>query len=56
MTNEAVVAYGHGTLVDADSKVLAIGGSTGGAMRRYLDDFQPPDLATTETYLRSRVI
>ena len=54
--NEAVVAFGHGNLVDADGNVLAIGGSTGGTMRRYLDNFQPPSLETTETYLRSRGI
>ena len=56
LKNEAVVAFGHGNLVDADGNVLAIGGSTGGTMRRYLDNFQPPSLETTETYLRSRGI
>ena len=34
VTNEAVLAFGHGNLVDADGNVLAIGGSTGGTMRK----------------------
>ena len=44
-TNEAVAAYGHGTLRQGDETV-EIGGSTGGVSRFLLDGYAEPDVAT----------
>ena len=44
-TNEAVAAYGHGTLRHGD-ETLEIGGSTGGVSRFLLDGYAEPDVAT----------
>ena len=44
-TNEAVAAYGHGTLRHGD-ETLEIGGSTGGVTRFLLDGYAEPDVAT----------
>ena len=43
-TNEAVAAYGHGTLRHGDER-LEIGGSTGGVTRFLLDGYTPPDVS-----------
>ena len=46
-TNDAIIAYGHGTLRSAHGdEELEIGGSTGGLSRYLLDGYQEPDLAT----------
>ena len=45
--NDAIMAYGHGTLRSAQGDdELEIGGSTGGLSRYLLDGYQEPDLAT----------
>ena len=44
-TNEAVAAFGHGTLRHGDETV-EIGGSTGGVTRCLLDGYAEPDVAT----------
>ena len=44
-TNDAVAAYGHGTLRHGDETV-EIGGSTGGVTRFLLDGYAEPDVAT----------
>ena len=44
-TNDAVAAYGHGTLRQGDETV-EIGGSTGGVTRFLLDGYAEPDVAT----------
>ena len=44
-TNEAVAAYGHGTLRHGHERV-EIGGSTGGVTRFLLDGYAEPDVAT----------
>lgn len=44
-TNEAVAAFGHGTLRQGDERV-EIGGSTGGVTRFLLDGYAEPDVAT----------
>ena len=43
--NEAVRAFGHGTLVNDRGEELHIGGSTGGQTRRLMGTFTEPDLA-----------
>ena len=43
-TNEAVAAFGHGTLRQGDERV-EIGGSTGGVTRFLLDGYAEPDVA-----------
>ena len=45
-TNDAVAAYGHGTLRRVDGESLEIGGSTGGVTRFLLDGFTEPDVHT----------
>ena len=42
-TNDAVAAYGHGTLRHGDETV-EIGGSTGGVTRFLLDGYAEPDI------------
>ena len=44
-TNDAVAAFGHGTLKQGDER-LEIGGSTGGITRCLLDGYAEPDVAT----------
>ena len=44
-TNEAVAAFGHGTL-RRGGEILEIGGSTGGITRFLLDGYSEPDVAT----------
>ena len=44
-TNDAVAAFGHGTLRQGDERV-EIGGSTGGVTRFLLDGYAEPDVAT----------
>ena len=44
-TNEAVAAYGHGTLRNGNEN-LEVGGSTGGHTRFLLDGYAEPDVAT----------
>ena len=44
-TNEAVAAFGHGTLRHGNERV-EIGGSTGGVTRCLLDGYAEPDVAT----------
>ena len=41
--NTAIAARGHGRLRKAGGEYLDIGGSTGGAPRRNIDSWQPPD-------------
>ena len=43
-TNEAVAAYGHGTLRREDGASLEIGGSTQGVTRFLLDGCAEPDV------------
>ena len=50
-TNEAVAAYGHGTLRRDDGETIEIGGSTGGITRFLLDGYAEPDV---ESFLRKR--
>ena len=46
-TNDAIMAYGHGTLRSAHGdEELEIGGSTGGLSRYLLDGYHEPDLAS----------
>ena len=45
-TNDAVAAYGHGTLRRDDGETMEIGGSTGGITRFLLDGYAEPDVAT----------
>ena len=46
-TNDAIMAYGHGTLRSAHGdEELEIGGSTGGLSRCLLDGYLEPDLAS----------
>ena len=47
-TNNAVAAYGHGTL-RRGNETLDIGGSTGGVTRVLLDGYAEPDV---DTFLR----
>ena len=42
--NEAVLAHGHGFLLSEDGRELAIGGSTGGFTREFLDGYQQPNV------------
>ena len=44
-TNEAVAAFGHGTLRQGGESI-EIGGSTGGVTRFLLDGYAEPDVAT----------
>ena len=41
--NRAIVALGHGRLLNAQGDYLDLGGSTGGGSRRIIDSWQPPD-------------
>ena len=41
--NKTVTEVGHGRLWNTNGQFLDIGGSTGGAARRILDKWQPPD-------------
>ena len=50
-TNEAVAAYGHGTLRRDDGETIEIGGSTGGITRFLLDGYAEPDV---DSFLRNR--
>ena len=50
-TNEAVAAYGHGTLRRDDGETIEIGGSTGGITRFLLDGYAEPDV---DSFLRKR--
>ena len=43
-TNEAVAAYGHGTMRRDDGETIEIGGSTGGITRFLLDGCAEPDV------------
>ena len=45
-TNEAVAAFGHGTIRREDGETLEVGGSTGGLTRCLLDGYVEPDIAT----------
>ena len=45
-TNEAVAAFGHGTLRRADGERMEVGGSTGGVTRFLLDGNAEPDVAS----------
>ena len=45
-TNEAVAAFGHGTLRRASGETLEVGGSTGGVTRFLLDGKAEPDVAS----------
>ena len=45
VANEATVASGHGTLCLGDGSRVAIGGSTGGAYRRSVQNYVPPNYA-----------
>ena len=45
-TNEAVAAFGHGTLGREDGGTIEIGGSTGGVTRFLLDGNAEPDVAS----------
>ena len=49
-TNEAVAAYGHGTLRRDDGETIEIGGSTGGITRFLLDGYAEPDV---DSFLRN---
>ena len=42
--NEAIRAYGHGTVHRSDGQTVEIGGSTGGVTRRLLDGEEPVDI------------
>ena len=42
--NSAVLAYGHGKLVDERGVVVEIGGSTGGMTRKLMNTYAEPDL------------
>ena len=46
LTNEAVAAFGHGTLRRVDGEKIEIGGSTGGVTRFLLDGNAEPDVAS----------
>ena len=50
-TNNAVAAYGHGTLRRDDGETIEIGGSTGGITRFLLDGYAEPDV---DSFLRNR--
>ena len=50
-TNDAVAAYGHGTLRRDDGETIEIGGSTGGITRFLLDGYAEPDV---DSFLRNR--
>ena len=41
--NQAIIAFGHGTVWRDDGATVEIGGSTGGMTRRLLDDYEEPD-------------
>ena len=43
-TNDAVAAYGHGTLRRDDGQTIQIGGSTRGVTRFLLDGCDEPDV------------
>ena len=45
-TNEAVAAFGHGTLRRDDGETIEIGGSIGGVTRFLLDGYVEPDVAS----------
>ena len=45
-TNEAVAAFGHGTLRREDGATIEVGGSTGGVSRFLLDGHVEPDVAS----------
>ena len=45
-TNEAIAAFGHGTLRGVGGERLEIGGSTGGVTRCLLDGHAEPDVAS----------
>ena len=40
--NEAIAAFGHGTICDETGREIHLGGSTGGVTRLLLDDYQAP--------------
>ena len=46
LTNEAVAAFGHGTLRRVNGEKIEIGGSTGGVTRFLLDGNAEPDVAS----------
>ena len=46
LTNEAVAAFGHGTLRRVGGERIEIGGSTGGVTRFLLDGNAEPDVAS----------
>ena len=46
-TNEAVAAFGHGTLRRVGGERLEVGGSTGGVSRFLLDGHAEPDVASS---------
>ena len=50
-TNDAVAAYGHGTLRRDDGETIQIGGSTGGITRFLLDGYAEPDVDLFMRYL-----
>ena len=50
--NQAVIKWGHGTLIHGDGRRLAIGGSTGGLTRRIMDGFKAPRPDELQEYLR----
>ena len=45
-TNEAVAAFGHGTLRRVGGERIEVGGSTGGVSRFLLDGYTEPDVAS----------
>ena len=48
--NEAIKAYGHGTLRLPDGGTMEIGGSTGGLSKHLLDGREEPDV---DAFLKS---
>ena len=52
--NAAIIAYGHGTLLDETRSRIALGDSSGGFSRRFLDDWHPPTDADLEPFARQR--
>ena len=50
--NQAIIKWGHGTLIHGDGRRLAIGGSTGGLTRRSMDGFKAPGPDELQEFLR----
>ena len=48
--NDAIVAFGHGTMREETGRDMHLGGSIGGVTRLMLDEFQAPDETVIERF------